>query len=110
MPRSWTPSRRRVEASPGSRAGTGASSGGKGARVGPRGRRRWSRDEDHTPREGMVWPARGTPMTDTPSSSSGKGTSDNIVGRMAGEYRLRRKLGEGAFGAVYEAEHPLLKR
>ncbi|MFL5306722.1 MAG: protein kinase domain-containing protein [Polyangia bacterium] len=29
---------------------------------------------------------------------------------MAGEYCLRRKLGEGAFGAVYEAEHPVLKR
>jgi serine/threonine protein kinase len=29
---------------------------------------------------------------------------------MAGEYRLGKKLGEGGFGAVFEAEHPLLKR
>ena len=34
----------------------------------------------------------------------------DVVGRMAGEYRVGRKLGEGGFGAVYEAEHPLLKR
>src|SRR5687768_2369326 len=32
------------------------------------------------------------------------------TGRMAGEYRLGRKLGEGGFGTVYEAIHPLLKR
>jgi serine/threonine protein kinase len=39
-----------------------------------------------------------------------KGAATTVAGQMAGEYRLRRKLGEGAFGAVYEAEHPVLKR
>jgi serine/threonine-protein kinase len=44
------------------------------------------------------------------SSSSTVRIGSEIVGQMAGEYRLRRKLGEGSFGAVYEAEHPLLRR
>jgi serine/threonine protein kinase len=49
------------------------------------------------------------PSPNTDSSSSGQSGQD-IVGRMAGEYRLLKKLGEGGFGAVYEAEHPLLRR
>src|ERR1700742_523785 len=33
-----------------------------------------------------------------------------LIGQLAGEYRIVRKLGSGGFGTVYEAEHPLLKR
>ncbi len=47
-------------------------------------------------------------MSLPPSSSDT--TPDAAAGRMAGEYRLGRKLGEGGFGAVYEAEHPVLRR
>jgi eukaryotic-like serine/threonine-protein kinase len=47
-------------------------------------------------------------MSDPPSFEAD--SAPEIVGQMAGEYRIRRKLGEGGYGAVYEAEHPLLKR
>ncbi len=47
-------------------------------------------------------------MSGTPTTTAQRQSDSG--GRMAGEYRLLRKLGEGGFGAVYEAEHPLLKR
>jgi serine/threonine-protein kinase len=48
-------------------------------------------------------------MADSPLLKESS-TASEIAGWMAGEYRLGRKLGEGGFGAVYEAVHPLLKR
>src|SRR3954467_7867816 len=48
-------------------------------------------------------------MADSPSPTA-KSVPPEVAGWMAGEYRLGRKLGEGGFGAVYEAVHPLLKR
>jgi len=48
-------------------------------------------------------------MADSPLPKTNSAPSE-IAGWMAGEYRLGRKLGEGGFGAVYEAVHPLLKR
>ena len=48
-------------------------------------------------------------MADSPSPKA-KSVAPDITGWMAGEYRLGRKLGEGGFGTVYEAVHPLLKR
>ena len=44
------------------------------------------------------------------SQTADTASTPEISGWMAGEYRLGRKLGEGGFGAVYEAVHPLLKR
>ena len=48
-------------------------------------------------------------MSDSPSSFASRPPTA-LVGQMAGEYRLGRVLGEGGFGTVYEAEHPVLKR
>ncbi|MEY4513816.1 MAG: hypothetical protein RLZZ450_5938 [Pseudomonadota bacterium] len=48
-------------------------------------------------------------MSDSPSSFALRPPTA-LVGQMAGEYRLGRVLGEGGFGTVYEAEHPVLKR
>src|SRR6478752_8475313 len=64
--------------------------------------------------DGLSWSRSGVlssaavTMTGSPSTPPRRASESS--GRMAGEYRLLRKLGEGGFGAVYEAEHPLLKR
>jgi len=46
----------------------------------------------------------------TPPSKTPRSEPPDIVGQMAGEYRLRKKLGEGGYGAVYEAEDLRLQR
>jgi eukaryotic-like serine/threonine-protein kinase len=34
----------------------------------------------------------------------------DLRGQFAGEYKMLRRIGAGGFGAVYEAEHPILRR
>jgi eukaryotic-like serine/threonine-protein kinase len=38
------------------------------------------------------------------------GEEADLRGQFAGEYKMLRRIGAGGFGAVYEAEHPILKR
>ncbi len=38
------------------------------------------------------------------------GDESDLRGQFAGEYKMLRRIGAGGFGAVYEAEHPILKR
>ena len=86
----------------------------------PRWKRRGHRDSRESAVQSLSFEARdetanailrprGRSMADSPSSKANS-VPPELAGLMAGEYRLGRKLGEGGFGAVYEAIHPLLKR
>ncbi|MET0344353.1 MAG: serine/threonine-protein kinase [Polyangiales bacterium] len=48
-------------------------------------------------------------MAVTPTSNAPR-APQGLAGQLAGEYRVGRLIGEGGFGAVFEAEHPVLKR
>jgi len=45
-----------------------------------------------------------------PAMAQATTSTPQIAGSMAGEYRIGALLGEGGFGAVYAAQHPVLKR
>src|SRR4029077_8494317 len=44
------------------------------------------------------------------SNKHARSGNADLLGEMAGEYRIGRALGAGGFGTAYEAEHPVLKR
>jgi serine/threonine-protein kinase len=56
----------------------------------------------------MVWLLLSDPMQH--SNKHARSGNADLLGEMAGEYRIGRALGAGGFGTVYEAEHPVLKR
>lgn len=47
---------------------------------------------------------------ESPNARERRSDGPDLIGQMAGEYRIGRKLGAGGFGTVYEAVHPLLQR
>lgn len=48
------------------------------------------------------------PVAQEPGASSQSSTSDLRPGEWVGEYVVTRKIGEGGFGTVYEALHPVI--
>ncbi len=43
-----------------------------------------------------------------PDEAFAAGDTELVAGQMVGEYRIEGKLGQGGFGAVYRAVHPLI--